>query len=224
MSRGSLKYNLNESRYNLKTFIYIFIILDVNIYFFIPIFGFMLIVGNELSLLIGLYLGIRGQGNLKEFVYDLRAIAYDPLYDEHEDVRGHKLKQQINYATLEWDAWFFRKSKSNKKKTKKIKQKKGVIKYMLWDEVVHKQAGYALVAILALFGGVFAYWIEALDWSLILVIALAGTWEILDGFLFFYIHYIFNIEPQEMLVKDSRPAIMMNNKPTKEEIKTLLKS
>ena len=101
-------------------------------------------------------------------------------------------------------------AKSHKFKNKKIKKKRR-INIMLWDDVVKKQAGYALVALLGLFGIGFGYVFALLEWPWLIVFILAGAWEILDTFLFFYIHYVFKIEIRERPKEDtpmSGPVIL----------------
>lgn len=67
---------------------------------------------------------------------------------------------------------------------------------MIFDDIVFKQLGYTIVGIWLLFGPVIGYLLSLLDIHLIIIIFLAGSWEIVDAFIFFYIHYVFNIEPK----------------------------
>lgn len=205
MSKHSLKYNFNQKRVSIKFIIYIFLIVDIPM---IPLlwehgldhFAWMILAQG--ALVFGLLLGTRGEGRYKEFLYDLRATADDPKYNDKEEMRGHILKQQVRHAVLEFDAWEF-KPKNISIKIKKIKKNKKGGKIMtekhpllIWDAVVLKQFGYSLVLMLALFGFALGFVLDMFGLHWILVYLIAGTWEIVDGFLFFYIHYIFKIEPK----------------------------
>lgn len=62
------------------------------------------------------------------------------------------------------------------------------------DEIVWKQFGYMIVGIWGLFGLVIIYLLGIIELPLVFIIFLTGTWELIDVFILFYIHYIFNIE------------------------------
>jgi hypothetical protein len=210
MSKNSLKYNFNEAKYNLKTIIYLFILLDVPLYFAVSIQTFLWIIATEFSLIFGLLLGIKGQGNFKTFMFNLRAIAEDPLYNAHEEVRGHKLKQEIHYATLAWDAWFFKKPKESKKKTRNSYQKsktRGEKSKMRIDEVVWKQIGYVIVGIWGFLGvALLDTLLNVVYLSVLWTLTIEGIWYTIDAFILFYVHYIFNYEP--IVEKPIEPLIM----------------
>lgn len=193
MSKHSFNYNLNQGKYSLKFIIYLFLLLDVMLFFSIPFEIFGDVITWELLVFGGMLIGLRVQGRYKEIVYDMIALRKDPKYNKKEDLRGHRLIRLIDRIMIDYDLYLENQNKKYEKKIKKHKKKRGD-KRMLWDDIVKKQAGYSLIAILALFGVVFGFILDSTDLHWILVIALSGTWEIVDIFLFFYIHYIFNIE------------------------------
>ncbi len=192
MSKHNITYNLNQRKYSLKFIIYLFILFDILLLFQATLEIFWLVVSWEVMVFFGILIGLRAQRIYKDLFFDLLAIRKNPKYNNKEDLRGFRLVRAIDHATIEHDLWMSEQEAKDHKLKNKIK--KGGGKRMLWDDVVKKQAGYSLIAILALFGVVFGFILDSTDLHWILVIALSGTWEIVDIFLFFYIHYIFNIE------------------------------
>ena len=203
ISRHSLSYNLNQRKYNLKFFIYVFILFDILLAVYVPFFILWIIIGWEVSVFLGILIGLKGQGRYRELVYELIAIRRDPKYNDKESLRGHKLARHIDNAIIEYDIWFdnygdlHKFKENNSKKIIKNKKKKRGRRLLIWDDVVEKQAGYALVGILGILGLGFAYLMALVEWHWIIIFVLAGIWEILDGFLFFYIHYVFNLPAPE---------------------------
>lgn len=187
MSKHSLKYNVNQRKFSLKFIFYIFVLLDLMLYFSISpdIFGQLLIW--ELFTFLGLLIGMRGQVRYKELVYDLIAIRQDPQYNDNEDLRGFRLARHIDHACIEWDLWYQEQQHKNKNK----KEVKNNMSKLIIDEVVWKQIGYALVGLWGLFGLVLAYILDMFLFHWVLIIFITGAWEILDVLVLFYIHYIF---------------------------------
>ena len=106
MSRQSFRFGLNQQKYSLKFIIYLFLLLDLVLFFNFPFAIFRKVLEWEVVLLIGLFLGIRGQARYKQLVMDLFTIRKDPQYDKDEDLRGHALKRLIDHASMEYDIWF----------------------------------------------------------------------------------------------------------------------
>lgn len=202
MSKHSLSYNLNQGKYSLKLIIYLFILLDILLFFSIPIEIFKDVITWEALVFGGLLIGIRAQGRYKDMVYEMIELRQNPKYNRKEDLRGHRMIRLIDRMMIDYDLYLEKQNKKYQKTIKKKKKKKGGRKIMLWDRTVQKQAGYALIAVLAIFGLGFGYLLAILEWHWIIIFVLGGTWEILDGFLFFYIHYVFGIEVPK---KDDAP-------------------
>jgi len=149
--------------------------------------------------------GLRGQGRYKQAMGELQSISRDKTLSV--DQREHMLVQGIHHYCLELGTiylernktyginLFNKKPKNNNLVTKKTKNKE-VKKRMIWDEIVWKQFGYMLVGIWGFLGvGLFDILINFLVVSMLWVWVLTGIWYCLDVFIFFYIHYVFNIEP-----------------------------
>lgn len=193
MSKHSITYNLNQRKYSLKFIIYLFILFDILLLFQATLEIFWLVVSWEVMVFFGILIGLRAQRIYKDLFFDLLAIRKNPKYNNKEELRGFRLVRAIDHATIEHDLWMSEQEARDHKLKKNIKNKGGG-KRMLWDDVVKKQAGYALILILAIVGLGLGYLFAILEWHWIIIFVLTGIWEIIDGFLFFYIHYIFNIE------------------------------
>ena len=110
---------MNGKKFSLLTIIYLFILTDLFLFFYVGLSVIFILVIAQLSWIVGLLLGLKGQGNHKVIMYKLLSIADDPRFDDREELRGHRLKQQIRHDCLEYDFWFI--NKKNKKKTKKLR-------------------------------------------------------------------------------------------------------
>ena len=70
---------------------------------------------------------------------------------------------------------------------------------MIRDETVNKQVGYLIVGIwgflgLALLDMLINLWGISPLW----IFAITGIYYCIDGFVLFYVHYVFNIEPVQV--------------------------
>lgn len=226
MSKHGLKYNVNQRKFSLKFIIYLFVLLDLMLYFNIPfnIFGQLLMW--EIFTFMGLLIGMRGQVRYRELVWDLIAIRNDPQYNDKEELRGFKLARHIDHACIEWDLWYqeqqIKISKKNKKtpgklidlpnklpgekKTKNLGVKKSMSKLII-DEVVWKQIGYSLVSVWELFMPVIALILEGLNFHWIIILFLVGAWGIFGALVMFYIHYVFNLE-QPVVIETHSPELV----------------
>lgn len=117
MSKHSIRYNINQRKFSLKFILYLFIMIDILLYFNIETFIFFQVMGWELFTFMGLLIGMRGQVRYRELVYDLIAIRQDPKYNDKEELRGFKLARHIDHACIEWDLWF---QEQQHKSTKKL--------------------------------------------------------------------------------------------------------
>lgn len=215
MSNLSLKAAVKEDKFNLKVIFTLFFLIDLFLY---PIFAdrlleFFYLVMFQLSLLVSLLYGLRGQGKYKNVMISLQSIARNR--DMDVDERESRLVSMIHHACLELgfvyeerneEYGLFKFTKKNvTKKTKIIKNdnnvKGGCKKLSLLgsllviDEVVLKQIGYMVVGIWGVFSPVIAMLLAELNFHWALILFLTGTWVFVDIFILFYIHYIFKIEP-----------------------------
>lgn len=69
---------------------------------------------------------------------------------------------------------------------------------LIWDWVVWKQFGYMIIGIWELFFPVVALFLEGLNFHPILIIFFTGTWVVIGIFVWFYLHYIFKLDPEEI--------------------------
>ena len=96
---------MNGKKFNINTIIYLFILIDIFLFYQVGFQVLYILVGYQASLIIGLFLGLRGQGHHKYIMYKLLSLADDPKFDEFEELRDHRIKQQIRYDSLEYDFW-----------------------------------------------------------------------------------------------------------------------
>lgn len=197
---------LKEDRFNLKTIIYFFLLIDL---FLVP-FGLWSVLWYlaiyQATIVVSLMVGLKGQGRYKQAMGELQSIARDKSLTIDE--REHMLVQGIHHYCLELGTIYLERNKKygllfrkirnlekEEKVTKKTKNKE-VKKRMIWDEIVWKQFGYMIVGIWGFLGiGLFDVLINFLVLSMLWVWVITGIWYCLDVFIFFYIHYVFNIEP-----------------------------
>lgn len=200
MSKHSLKYNINQRKFSLKFIVYLFILIDVMLFFSIPSAIYLQLLGWELFTFLGLLIGMRGQVRYKELVYDLIAIRQDPQYNDAEDLRGFRLARHIDHACIEWDLWYQEQQhKSNKNNNKKIiiNKEEKTMSIIVWDEVVMKQFGYMIIGLWELFFPVVAFFLEGLNFHIVWIVFITGAWMIFGLFVWFYLHYIFKLDPEE---------------------------
>lgn len=201
MSKHSLSYTINEIKYNLKTIIYLFILIDIFLATLIPLSRLWIIIGYEVSILLGLMLGLRGQGRFKDVMYELKAIANDPRFDNNEALRGHSLKQQIRHACLEYNIWWEKQESLPPKHLKtKIKKKRKnlmeVIKRM--DDRILEAIGLWLVSILAIFTLVLGEWLYLIGVSGFWILFILAAWDLTDALLLIIIIFYFKLKIEDI--------------------------
>ena len=205
MSNLGLKAAFKEDKFNLKTIAVLFVLVDLSI---VPIFiglnimvQFLYLLLYQVSLIFALMVGLRGQGKYKAMMLSLQTIARNR--DLSIDEREKRLVNGIHHHCLELgyiyeernEKYGLFKSTKNKvpKKTKNLGGERKV-SLLIIDEVVWKQIGYALVSLWELFGPVIALFLAELKFHWMIILFLAGAWEIFGAFVLFYIHYIFKLE------------------------------
>ena len=222
MSKHSVKFVLKEDKFNLKTIIYFFILIDLFLLPFDLLEVLWWLAIYQTTIVVSLMVGLKGQGRYKRAMGELQSIARDRSLSV--DDREHMLVQGVHHYCLELGTialernrsyglnYFTKKSNSKfeevKKKTKKKEVKKKMSKLII-DDIVWKQIGYTLVSIWLLFDPVIAYWLLSLELHWVIIVFLIGTWGIIGAFVLFYIHYAFNLEQKpiepEPFVPDSGP-------------------
>ena len=117
MSKHSLKFVIKEDKFNIKTIIYLFILIDL---FLIP-FGLWIILWYlllyEASIIISLLVGLRGMGKYKQAMGELQSIARDRSLTT--DQREHILVQGVHNYCLELGTIYLERLDDFKKKQKK---------------------------------------------------------------------------------------------------------
>ena len=172
----------------------------------------------QATIIVSLMVGLRGQGRYKQAMGELQSIARDKSLTVDE--REHMLVQGVHHYCLELGTLYLERNEdygiSFKKKIKnngfdnivKTNKNKEVKKIMKIDEVVWKQIGYMVVGIWGFLGiGLFDILLNFLVLSPLWLVTITGIWYVLDAFILFYIHYVFNIEPK---IPDS---VVVFNKP-----------
>ena len=104
MSRTSLKFALQEERFNLKTIGLILILVDLFLLPYIIInpqlwLAFWLLIIYESSMFVSFMLGLRGQGRYKEAMLNLQSIARNKKLSIDE--REAKLVSGVHHYCLE---------------------------------------------------------------------------------------------------------------------------
>lgn len=213
-SNLSIKASFKDERFNLKTIVVMFIIVDL---FLVPTMfqqGLMVnlfyLIIFQVSLLISLMYGLRGQGKYKAMMAELQIIARNLDMDVNE--RDTRLVSLIHHGCLELGFIYEERNEQygldfgkkimngkNKKREKIIKNnKKGGKKKMgklIIDEIVWKQIGYMIVGIWGFLGlALLDLLINSWAWSLLWIVTIQGIWYCLDVFFLFYIRYIFKLE------------------------------
>lgn len=194
--RISMGYNLARPQYSLKYIIMMFILFDIVLWFAgVGMLVMNIIFGFEISNIIGLLMGLRGQAKYREFIFGLRIVADDHKYDNKEELRGHLLKQQIRYACIEHDIWMLKSTKNNSIKKKTIKIKRGDKRKMndkTIIEIMRTVASIWLTLGLGLWDFLFLLGLRFL-WIIVIV----GIFWILDLFFWLIMENEFGILKEE---------------------------
>jgi len=214
MSNLSIKAAFREDKFNLKMIMMLFIMLD---FFLYPIFNdlnitnqFFYLVLFEVSLLLSLMYGLRGQGRYKQMMVQLQSIALNT--DMTMEEREARLVGLIHHACLELGHIYEERNIKYRlftKKNEKFKIDKKVKggKIMKIDEIVWKQIGYSIVGIWGVAGILILDILYTLNLRPLWITAILGVWYILDAFIGFYIHYIFKLEALKTEIKEEIKAL-----------------
>ena len=201
MSKHSFTYNINQRKYSLKFIIYIFILFDILLSYYMPFPLLYIIIGWEVSVILGLLIGMRGQARYRELVYDLIAIRKDPRYNNKEELRGFKLARHIDHACIEYDLWYneneerkFKLKRKDKKKTKKFGGKINM-KEKTIIEILRAVAGIWLWLGFGL-GDILIF----LDIRLFWVVAILGCYWVADLFFWLIMENEFGIFKEDVEV------------------------
>ena len=212
MSNLGLKAAFREDKFNLKTISVLFILVDLSI---VTIFiglnimvQFLYLLLYQASLIFALMVGLRGQGKYKAMMLSLQSIARnrDLSIDEREKrlvngIHHHCLELGYIYEERNKEYGLFKSKKKNSnkvlKKTKNFKEEKKKMTLLIWDTVCWKQFGYMVISLWELFGPIIGLYLSSLLYHWLIIMFLVGGWEIFGVFVWFYLHYIFNIEPEE---------------------------
>lgn len=126
MSNLSLKAAFREDKFNLKTILVMFILIDL---FVLPIIveyhlwnHFLYLVLYEISIIISLMFGLRGLGKYKNMMISLQSIARNKEMDVNE--RESRLVSMIHHACLELGFIYEERNEEDFKKKRKIQEVK----------------------------------------------------------------------------------------------------
>ena len=210
MSKHSLRFVFGEERFNLKSICYIFILIDLFLipYTFIaPILWIILLfmVIEEVSMILGFMLGIRGQGRYRAAMLELQSIARDRKLTIDE--REHLLVQGVHHYCLElgtianernkaYDLNFFKKKTNNP--NNKPNNKTEVIKKVILDDTIKREIGIFLLFVWAAFGLVFLEGLVLLGLSVMWTGCLTAIWYAADGFVLAIIYHFYKVKKEDI--------------------------
>ena len=177
--------SINENRFSLRNIIYLFILLDIFLLYYVGIKTVIMLVAYEATMIFGLLLGLRGQGKFKQIMINLEGIARNKKLSVDE--REHRLVMGIHHHFLELGYLYEERNKEyglHKKKQKKTKNNRGVKSMALKEktiiEIMRAIAGMWLFLGLGLMDILIYVGLSPL-W----IIAIVGIFEIVD--LFFWL-------------------------------------
>ena len=91
--------SINENRFSLRNIIYLFILLDIFLLYYVGIKTVIMLLAYEATMIFGLLLGLRGQGKFKQVMINLEGIARNKKLSVDE--REHRLVMGIHHHFLE---------------------------------------------------------------------------------------------------------------------------
>jgi len=109
MSKHSLRFVIKEDKFNIRTIIYFFILIDLSL---LP-FGIWDLLWSvalyQASIIVSLMVGLRGQGRYKKAMSELQSIARNNSLTGDE--RAHMLVQGIHHYCLELGFFYEERNK-----------------------------------------------------------------------------------------------------------------
>lgn len=196
--RENLKYNLIRPQYSLRFIIYMFILFDIVLFFAGVSYAILyVILGFQISNIIGLLIGFRGQAKYREFMFGLRMVADDPKLNDKEDMRGHLLKQQVRYACDELDVWML-KEKSTKKSIKPIKIKKNRGVQLKMNKQAIKELFYWVAGLFLGLGLIMNDILVLLEVRLLWILAFNIGYYFADFLFFWYLWNFWGIKKEDV--------------------------
>lgn len=191
MSKHSLKFVIKEDKFNLKTIIYLFILIDL---FLIP-FGLWLalwyLMIYQASIIVGLMIGLRGMNKYKLAMGELQSIARDKSLTV--DQREHMLVQGIHHYCLELGTIYMERLDDYKKKLKNLKE---VIKRM--DDFMLKEIMRFIAGIWAGFGLIFLDILIMFELRPLWITGLVFIFYIGDFFFWLIMEHYYGIFKEEI--------------------------
>ena len=80
---------------------------------------------------------------------------------------------------------------------------------MFFDEKLWKELGLTIVGIWGLFGAVLGYLLSLIQWHVVWIIFIVGSWELIDLFILGIILHFFNIDRSELPPKENKSKIVL---------------
>jgi len=184
-------------------------LLDLFLLYYVDLIIIIILGGYELSLFIGLLLGLRGQGRFKQIMLNLEGIARNKKLSIDE--REHKLVMGVHHHFLELGYLYEERNKqygldfTKKNKKKKTKNKRGVImKEEFIKELLYWFAGIWLGFLPIVYDLLWVLELRPLIILGILIMLATG-----DALFFAYIKIYWGIEKED--VKPVPPPIITVN-------------
>ena len=197
MSKHSFSYNINQRKYSLKYILYLFILFDIMLSYYIPFGVLWVVIGWELAVSLGLLIGLRGNARYRDLVYDLMAIRMDPKYKNKEELRGHRLIRHIDRAMIEYDLYLERQNKiyfKNKKKTKNLRGENSKMK----SEMI-KDLWYLLASIWAASGLMLIDGLWLLNLRPLWIIGIGFAFYAGDALFWLYLYHYQKIKKEDVI-------------------------
>ncbi len=156
MSNLSLRGAFKEDKFNLKTIVVMMILLDIFLFPYISLKTMLFLLLYEVTILISLLYGLRGQGKYKAMMINLQSIARNKDMDINE--RDSRLVSMIHHACLElgyiyeerneeYGFDFKKKTNNNRQLSKKIRGVKMAI--TIDNEHTKKLIGWLVLDVMA---------------------------------------------------------------------------
>ena len=187
-----------RNRFNIRTIIYLFILIDLFLIYYVTIKIILMLISYEGAIIITLLLGLRGQGRFKEIMTDLEGIARNKKITVDE--REHELVMGVHHYFLELGYLYEERNKEyglHKKKLKKTKNNRGVKNMALKEqtiiEILRAIAGMWLFLGLGLLDILMYFGLSPL-W----ILAIVGIFEIADLFFWLIMENEYGIFKEEI--------------------------
>lgn len=209
MSNLSLKAALGEGKFSVRTVIYIVLMMDFSTFPFLIEAGLwmpvILMFASQISLVLGLLVGLRGQGRYREMMIQLQSIARNR--DLSLEEREARLVANIHHACLELGYIYQERNEeyglnfNSKKKNnpnRQISKIKTEVNTKL-NEIAIRQIFLWVAAIWAGFGLGLADMLVLFELRPAWIAAIMVAWYAADGLFFWYLKEWWGIKKEDII-------------------------